>query len=238
MFHRLDLSSGECTGPSENYVYLYDPLDIIVENYFRSADSNSNSLCGQFEFIIDQLNSSGYHAISLWRLSSFFDKYGHLDILSEQSNTSANPHDYIAPQAASLFTYLAQVLVVDEPLLLQYYLDLELCSLLVGTQIDSDWLKRIKASSYGVFDFFAELRVLSEENQRSLCKINSLSDDLSEANQSSTQLSSKVASLSALLESAHEELDFYYNKIEYMSALLNDYSSALEKAYKIIGKNK
>ena len=43
-------------------------------------------------------------------------------------------------------------------------------------------------------------------------------------------------SISISLEAAHEELDFYYNKNEDKSKLLDDYSIALKKAMQIIGK--
>lgn len=235
LFHRFDASSSTDQQASpENSIYLYDPVDIIVENSFCTVPSDSQDWCTQLEFSLNQVNTRGCNAISCWRLALFYEMHGHLNVLSDQQVSDGLHGQQLFPKSVSLFGCLARVLVSDEPRLLQHYLDLELTSLLLGTQIDSNWLKRLKCSNYDVHDFMHEIHGLSLEKFHGLSKIDSLSGQLTEANDLVSELKSELNFTSASLAAAHEELDYYYAKSKDSEKLLGDYSSALKKSMHII----
>ena len=236
-FNRFEASSSDLPALPEKCVYLYDPLEIIVEHSFSPLAPDSKAWCNQLKFSLAQVNSLGCHAISAWRLALFYERRGHLNVLSDQLISDQLQEEFVLPKSGLFFAYLAQVLISDEPILLQHYLDLELSSLLLGTQIDSNWLKRIKSSEYKVYDFMHELHVMCGEKHHTSLKINSLSDELMHANEALMQMKSEINSFTASLEAAHQELDFYYNKNERKSKLLDDYSIALKKAMQIISNN-
>ena len=237
IFRRFDVSSSKQQQASpEHSIYLYDPVDIIVENSFSSEAAHSQDWCTQLEFSLDQVNTRGCNAISIWRLALFYEKHGHLNVLSDQQISDGLHGQQVFPKSGAFFGYLARVLVSDEPPLLQHYLDLELSSLLLGTQIDAEWLKRVMSPQYKADDFLQELRMMFLKGHQDTAKINSLSDELTQVNEAANRMKFDLNSISISLEAAHEELDFYYNKNEDKSKLLDDYSIALKKAMQIIGK--
>ena len=237
LFHRFDASSSkEKQASPENSIYLYDPVDIIVENAFSSVSADSQDWCAQLEFSLDQVNTRGCNAISIWRLALFYEMHGHLDVLSDEQISDGFHGELAFPKSSAFSAYLAQVLVNAEPSLLQQYLDLELTSLLIGTQIDSNWLKRLKCVTYTAHDFLKELHGMSLDKLHGLSKIDSLSDQLTKANTILSEMQSQLNFTSVSLSAAHEELDYYYDKSKNSEKLLGEYSAALKKSMCIIAE--
>ena len=145
----------------DKFIILYDPLDILIQNHFKSPTTDPRSWCDFFIDILSQVRQPGIHAISIWRLAHFFDKCGHIDVPVNSSESHNILYDFQPPSSSASFQHFAAAVVRDEPLLLNSYLDLELCSLLLGSQIDSNWLARMKSSKYMALDLLEEFRVLS-----------------------------------------------------------------------------
>ena len=112
----------------------------------------------------------------------FYKMHGHLNVLSDHLISDGLRDQIAFPRSVPFFAYLAQMAITDEPSLLQYYLDLELSSLLLGTQIDSNWQRRIDTTTYTSYDFIQEIQKIYSEKQLDSLKINVLSEELMQAN--------------------------------------------------------
>jgi len=165
VFRESNLSSDEYRGLADNIVYLYDPLDIVVEHY-SSSDLDVfdlASLQGYADFVLSRLDQleRGCHAVSIWRLALFYRLHGHLDILETSSGSDNIVQSCKVRQSAPIFRYLAQLLVRENPLLFDQYFNLESRSLLLSTQVDLGWAERPHAKAFTAFELIQKVRFWS-----------------------------------------------------------------------------
>ena len=171
IFRQTTLLADEFQGLAENIIYLYDPLDIVIEHGTDSVVFDPASWRSYVDFVLARLDCSACHALSITRLSLFFELNAHIGVLSEQPSSDEVFQKYMPPLASPVFAYLSQLLSREKPFLLDQYLDLESRALLLGTQADSNWYQRVKSED------FSALRLIRKVNSL----YSSLKDSLKEA---------------------------------------------------------